>query len=128
MSEDVLLRRLKFGSAAWNHWRTENPGVAVTLDGAKLDGMILTGIDFSRVSLRGASLHAINLMNADLRHADLTGANLSEADLIAANLEGAILFGATLWEADFLAANLAGARYAAEDLKGALHVPPECQL
>ena len=79
--------------------------------------MILTGIDFGRVSLRGASLHATNLMNADLRHADLTGANLTEADLISANLEGAILRGATLREADLLGARLAGAQYSDEDLR-----------
>ena len=44
--------------------------------------MVLSGIDFSRVSLRGASLHATNLMKADLRGADLSGANLAEADLM----------------------------------------------
>src|SRR5262249_44066299 len=121
---DALLIRLKFGSRTWNRWREEHPDVTVTLDGAKLDGMILTGINFSHASLRGASMHATNLMNADLRHADLTGANLAEADLIAANMEGAILRGATLREADLLGANLAGAQYAGDDLTGALHVPP----
>lgn len=122
---DTLLARLKYGSAAWNLWRRENPGVAVVLDGARLDGMILTGIDFSRTSLRGASLHATNLMNADLRYADLTGANLAEADLINANLEGAILRGADLRETDLLCANLVDAKYSPEDLAGALHVPDE---
>jgi len=120
---DDLLMHLKFGAAAWNQWRREHPDRAIALDGAKLDGMILTGIDFSRVSLRGASLHATNLMNADLRYADLTGANLAEADLIAANLEGAILSGGSFHETDFLAANLTHAQYSPEDLKGALHVP-----
>src|SRR2546423_11898628 len=106
---DHLLARLKFGAPAWNQWRRENPHVAISLDGAKSDGMILTGIDFSRASLRGTSLHATNLMNADLRYADLTGTNLREADLIASNLEGAILHGASLHEADFLGANLTNA-------------------
>jgi uncharacterized protein YjbI with pentapeptide repeats len=32
--------------------------------------MILTGIDFAKVSLRAASMHATNLMNADLRGAE----------------------------------------------------------
>lgn len=68
------LKRLTFGSAAWNAWRREHPDLVITLDHADLNGMILTGIDFARVSLRGASLHATNLMNADLRGADLTGA------------------------------------------------------
>ena len=62
-----ILARLKHGSAWWNVWRHEHPDVAVILDGADLNGMILTGINFSRVSLRGASMHATNLMNADLR-------------------------------------------------------------
>jgi len=106
-----LLRLLKFGSAAWNGWREEHPSVAIALDEAKLDGMILIGINFSNVSLRRASLHATNLMNADLRQADLTGANLSEADLIAANLSGATLSGAQLWEADFLGASIGVFRY-----------------
>ena len=88
-SRESLLARLKFGSAAWHHWRDEEPDVAIDFDGARLDGMILTGINFAGASLRGASLHATNLMNANLRGADLTGANLEESDLIAANLEEA---------------------------------------
>jgi uncharacterized protein YjbI with pentapeptide repeats len=118
-----FLKRLTFGSAFWNVWRREHPDVEVVLDHADLNGMILTGIDFARVSLRGASLHATNLMNADLRGADLSGANLTEADLICANLEGANLSGARLVEADLLGASLTGARYSVEDLEGALHVP-----
>jgi len=121
--DNRALLYLKFGAAAWNHWRRENDSLPVNLDGAKLDGMILTGIDFSRVSLRGASMHATNLMNADLSQADLGGANLHEADLIRANLEGAILSGANLLEADLLGANLSNARYAPQDLAGALHGP-----
>ena len=59
MSPDFILR-LKFGAAAWNHWRREEPDLAVVLDEAKLDGAILTGVNFSGVSLRRASLHATN--------------------------------------------------------------------
>ena len=110
MTEHVLAR-LKFGSGPWNVWRREHPDVAVILDGADLNGMILTGIDFSRVSLRGASMHATNLMNADLRQADMTGANLAEADLIAAKLGGAILTRANLHEADLLGADLTDTQY-----------------
>jgi len=122
ISVSEFLKRLKFGSAFWNVWRREHPDTVVVMDHADLNGMILTGIDFARVSLRGASLHATNLMNADLRGADLSGANLTEADLIGANLDGAILSGARLVEADLLGASLKGATYAAEDLKGALHI------
>jgi GNAT superfamily N-acetyltransferase len=118
---DFLLR-LKFGSVPWNHWRQENPDVAIVFDGANLNGMILTGVNFSGVSLRGASLHATNLMNADLRGADLTNANLVEADLIGAKLHGAVLTGANLHEADFLGADPGNARCSLDDLKGALHV------
>jgi hypothetical protein len=117
------LIRLKFGAHVWNRWRSENPDVAIVLDGVDLNGMILTGANLSHASLRHASLHAANLRNADLRHADLTGATLAEADLIGARLEGAILSEANLREADLLGADLAGARYSAEDLAGALHVP-----
>ena len=120
---EKLLARLKFGSAMWNVWRSENPDVAIILDGANLNGMILTGIDFSRASLRGASMHATNLMSADLRRADLTGANLAEADLIAARLGGAILTGANLHEADLLGAELIDTQYSVEDLRGAVNVP-----
>jgi len=60
------LKRLTFGSAAWNAWRREHPDLVITLDHADLNGMILTGIDFARVRLRGASLHATNLMNAEI--------------------------------------------------------------
>lgn len=121
MPPDVLIR-LKWGSGPWNHWRSENPDLAISLDGAKLDGMILTGVNFSGVSLRRASLHAANLMNADLRGADFTNANLVEADLIGARLHGTILTGANLREADLLGADPANARCSLDDLKGALHV------
>jgi hypothetical protein len=117
-----FLIRLKWGSGPWNHWRSENPDLAISLDGAALDGMILTGVDFSGVSLRRASLHATNLMNADLRGADFTGATLVEADLIAARLHGTILTGANLREADLLGADPVNARCSLDDLKGALHV------
>ena len=118
---DFLLR-LKWGAGPWNHWRSENPDVAISLDGAVLDGMILTGINLSGVSLRRASLHAVNLMNADLRGADFTNANLVEADLIAARLHGTILSGANLREADLLGADPVNARCSLDDLRGALHV------
>jgi ribosomal protein S18 acetylase RimI-like enzyme len=122
---DDLLSYLRYGSVPWNHWRMEHPEAPIVLDGAALDGQILTGIDFSGARLRGASLHATNLMNADLRDADLSGANLVEADLIGANLQRADLRGARLREADLLGADLAGARYALRDLDGALHGPIE---
>jgi len=116
------LLRLKWGSAAWNHWRAENPDLTISLDGVVLDGMILTGVNFSGVSLRRASLHAANLMNADLRKADFTHARLVEADLIGAKLDGAILEGADLREADLLGADAVHARCSLDDLRGALHV------
>ena len=121
MSPDFRLL-LKFGAGAWNHWRLEQPDVALVLDDAKLDGAILTGINFSGVSLRRASLHATNLMNADLRGADFTDANLVEADLIGARLHGTILTGADLREADLLGADPANAECSLDDLRGALHV------
>jgi uncharacterized protein YjbI with pentapeptide repeats len=121
-SQIPLPRRLKYGATVWNAWRRDHPELAISLDGADLNGMILTGIDFSHVSLRGASLHATNLMNANLSGADLSGANLKEADLIAASLRGARLTGANLYEADLLGADLTGAVFTAEDLRGALHV------
>jgi GNAT superfamily N-acetyltransferase len=117
-----FLVRLKWGSGPWNLWRSENPDLAISLDGATLDGMILTGVNFSGVSLRRASLHATNLMNADLRGADFTHANLVEADLIGAKLHGTILAGADLREADLLGADPGNARCSLDDLKGALHV------
>jgi ribosomal-protein-alanine N-acetyltransferase len=118
-----LLRRLKYGSPSWNAWRAANTDLTVVLDGADLSGMILTGIDLSGASLRGATLHATNLMNADLRGADLSGADLTEADLIAARLDDAVLSDAILRETDLLGAVLTNARFSAEDLRGALHVP-----
>src|SRR5262249_50719042 len=55
MSSKALVM-LKFGAQAWNRWRQENPETPISLDGAKLDGLVLTSINFSRVSLREASL------------------------------------------------------------------------
>ena len=120
---DRLLKRLGFGAQFWNLRRQEDPDTPIALDGAKLDRLILTDVDFSNASLRGASMHATNLMNADLRGADLSGANLVEADLIGANLEGARLDGATCCQADFRGARLTNASYSPADLEGALNVP-----
>lgn len=86
--------RLKYGSGPFNLWRDEHPDVAIVLDGARLDGMVLTG------------------------------ANLEEADLIMAQAQGATFSGANLRECDLLGANMTGARVSAADLAGALHVPP----
>ena len=55
MMNSILLR-LKFGSAPWNRWRRENPDV--------VNGMILTGIDFSRASLAGARFSPGDLAGA----------------------------------------------------------------
>ena len=78
------LRVLKYGSVPWNAWRHEHPDEVIVLDHADLNGMILIGIDFARVSLRRASLHATNLMNADLLGASLRGARYSADDLMGA--------------------------------------------
>ena len=74
MESARLLKVLGFGARFWNIWRAEHPDVPVVLDGATLDGMILTGINFSRANLRGATMHATNLMNASYSPADLEGA------------------------------------------------------
>jgi hypothetical protein len=50
MPDDRLLIRLKYG--VWNQWREENPGIAINLDGAALDGMVLTNW---RLFLSGAA-------------------------------------------------------------------------
>ena len=34
------LKRLTFGSAAWNAWRREHPDLVITPDHAELNGMI----------------------------------------------------------------------------------------
>ena len=81
VESERLIKRLGFGARFWNLRRQEDPDTRIALDGAKLDGLILTGIDFSNASLRGASMHATNLMNADLRGARLTNASYSPADL-----------------------------------------------
>ena len=61
-----FLKRLGFGAKAWNAWRREHRETVIVLDHADLNGMILTGIDFTKVSLRGASMHATNVDVADL--------------------------------------------------------------
>jgi uncharacterized protein YjbI with pentapeptide repeats len=80
---------LKRGFESWNEWRSQNPTIRPSLNGAKLRGALL-----GRMNLYDA-----NLGRADLRGADLTGANLSCSDLHDANLEGAVLARANLFEA-----------------------------
>jgi hypothetical protein len=64
----TLLRR---GTAIWNKWREQNPGVIP---------------DLWEADLHGANLSEANLFHANLREANLPGANLSEVTLSHANI------------------------------------------
>ena len=71
-------------------------GAETELQGADLDGALLSGADFGRAQLQGASLKSAIMLGVDLRGADLQGADLGQADLRGANLDGAQLHGASL--------------------------------
>jgi uncharacterized protein YjbI with pentapeptide repeats len=94
------------------------------LGGVHLDGVDLSGADFSDVNLGGAHLNGANLRGAFLSNANLGGAFLSDTDLsgarlIRSNLGGAFLNDADLRGADLDHANLSEAHLSNADLRGA---------
>jgi hypothetical protein len=114
MGQPEHLAVLKSGSAVWNQWRMDNPGVVPDLRGAHFkEGR------FSRANLAGADLTLAYFGRADLTGADLTGANLSDASLRRANLSKANLFEAKVLSADLTRADFFGARLESADLSGA---------
>ena len=106
----------------------------VDLSGADLTGANLSGANLAEANLAktklsmaklvDATIYRANLRSADAGDADLTGANLLGADLAGANLVGvnlnrAWLSGANLAEANIERANLSGANLVAANLSGA---------
>lgn len=78
------------------------------LDGALLQEMNLTRIDFFRAILRRSALQGANLTGANLGKADLRTARLQNAILINVNLKGTHLNGAKFYEAILTNADLRG--------------------
>ena len=105
MSNAAHLKIIKQGVAAWNQWRTENPGIEPDLSDADLSQLKLMGINFSdtdlrRVNLTGADLRGSNLVRADLRAANIRAAGFNLAKLSEANFSEAYLRESDLSEAD----------------------------
>ena len=69
------------GTAVWNKWRQENPGVRPDLSHSNIRIKQLEGVNLKGVCLRGAMLPGADLRGANLEDADLAGADLMEADL-----------------------------------------------
>lgn len=88
------------------------------LTGKRLNGLDLSGLDFSKAVLRSARLNKANLKGSLLAGAVLDQAWMISADLRGANLTGASLFQTQLKSANLDGADLSGARIAA-DLSGA---------
>jgi len=65
MANKKQLAILQQGVAAWNKWREENPDTKIDLRGAKLDGLDLSGANFSKADIRGASLIEVVLTRAN---------------------------------------------------------------
>jgi hypothetical protein len=89
--------------------------VGATLDRVDLSGGRFSGANLDLASLRGALLIGADLAGAHLRQARLTWADLSEASLVDADLTGADLGNA--W---FFSAQLHRARFTGAKLPGAL--------
>jgi uncharacterized protein YjbI with pentapeptide repeats len=142
MLNDIYLKLLKEGSAAWNNWRKENPNEEIDLRNIDANEIKLPKIDLSgalldhiklrwaymreakltKASLVKADLQIIDLSKADLCNADLTGANLSGAYLRDANLSGANLSNANLLGVNLNRANLTGANLQEADLRNSILV------
>jgi len=111
------------GTAAWNKWRQENPGIRPDLSHSNIRIKQLEGVNLKGACLRGAMLPGADLRGANLEDADLAGADLMEADLRGAwmggaDLRGANMMGADLRKADLTGVNLDGAILYRADLEG----------
>ncbi|WP_297768490.1 pentapeptide repeat-containing protein [uncultured Roseovarius sp.] len=103
--------------------------IGIDLRRANLQGISLSGLNFSNASflsaalqgveLRGAHLQGANFLGAQLQGANVMGAQLQRADLRVAKLQGADLVGAQLQGADLMYAELQGADLIAAQLDGA---------
>ena len=103
----ILIRCLeKNDFAEWDEWRDNNKRRPISLKGASLGNVNLTGADLSQVDLKMAYLKNANLSGADLSEANLAGANLSHANLMGANLWKANLKFANLREANLKSTKL----------------------
>jgi hypothetical protein len=126
MASDKHLARLMQGTAAWNHWRRQEPLVCPDLESLSLTlaqkqwGETSGGpINLAQSLLRGADLRYATLNDADLSNAILVRADLAGARLRNANLRNANLAHARLDDADLAGAVFGGANLRGADLSGA---------
>lgn len=103
------------GAVIWDF--CAKPGV--TLEGARLDGLVARNAGFADARLAGARLARADLAYADLARADLSLATLRRARLVGANLREASLVHADLADADLRYADLGGATLEGAQLRGA---------
>jgi hypothetical protein len=100
------------------------PYLRTDLEGAKLDGVVLSSLSFNYSNFRGARLVAAHMGSASFKHADFDGADLSRAvgtgaNFVSANLRGAKLTGADFLQAKFDRADLRNAKLDRVELIGA---------
>lgn len=93
---------------------TANLDPSQDFTGANLRGTTINGVDLS-----GANWSRVNLRGADLTDVDLSDGNLEQAKLNGADLSGAYLSNANCQQADFHRASLALANLSGANLKGA---------
>jgi TIR domain/Pentapeptide repeats (8 copies) len=115
------LELLQQGSAKWNLWRSQSPGVQPDLRRAVLSGANLDGANLSEANLKGALLRRASLQGTIFWRASLRGADLRRADLRQANFYQADLLQADLRESDLSLSNfreacLGGTNFANVDL------------
>ncbi len=96
------------GAEAVEKWNADNPGTALDLESAELNGIDLSGAD-----LRGASFRFAKMEGSWFAGADLKG-----ADFLRAHMPGSTLDGARACEARFAWANMQGSEFAGADLRG----------
>lgn len=124
MADINHVQKLMEDVAAWNQWRSENPGTSIELGKADLRDADLSNANLREAQLVGSNLCGAVLDNADLSSAVLQGANLTSARLHAASFRGASMTRATLNEveasdADFREADFTGAVSTKADFMGA---------
>jgi hypothetical protein len=110
MADSEHLEIIEQGVEFWNQWRSKNHDVRPDLEGAKLRGFDLAGVDFARTILHGAKLGNAKLYRASFRDAELQSTSLLETDCRSADFQCADLRGTDLRQANLSTASLMEAK------------------
>ena len=118
-SEEQKEKELKEKIDAHSKWLRNAGGERLNLDGADLQGMDLSGVNFCKASLNGTNFSGTTLRETNFREAELKGANFSGAYLKRANFADANVRDTVFENAEIACADFTGAKLNFADFKNA---------